>query len=518
MPFLTTLRITVWGLLWAVRWELQVQADEPLQAPSLSFKSPPDGSDIQLFSQMTLLCTPPYGAHYPMVVSLGRDIQPRVEEVTYSLRSFSSVLFYLQASAKNEGTFVCWYKISRTGEVSASSKPLNITISSLPPPIASVHPFFIPIGGNYTVYCEAPGKFFNFTLSLYVRDLLGPEAKGPPELLGSVTLEDNTRLLQAASKKMDAKAMLEYLCKMELTYNQRLYRSPFSSSALASVEEAPVRLVSQFSGTRCGGRLEVFARNAWSVVCQGANTDTLNQALARVVCRQMGCGDVAVQSVLTFSDPRPGTVFVGPVECSGEEAQLRDCRVTNVRDSCPGGKQPEIVCTDFPAVPELSVQGYGRVSSIYVHEKSPLVLSCMVTEQWMVDNGVRAEIHIQDVTSQRTFTYSTVSAGEAVTAELSPPVRPGEYACSAMFRGFNLYVESSLSNRLTVTTGTWMPPSPGVIVGALLTALIGAGMLLYMCFCRPSKESTQTPIQENTDNPITTPGAKAENPVFIQQE
>ncbi|XP_036387703.1 uncharacterized protein si:dkey-195m11.11 [Megalops cyprinoides] len=518
MSLPTTFRITVWGLLWAARWELQVQADGPLQAPTLSFKSPPDGSDIQLFSRVTLLCTPPYRAPYPMVVILGRDTQPRVEVTRYPLRSSSSALFYLQASAENEGTLVCWYNVSRTREMSASSNPLNITISSLPPPIASVDPFFIRIGGNYTVYCKASGEFFNFTLSLYVRDLLGPGADAPPELLGSVTLEDNTRLLVATSKKMDAKVMLEYLCKMELTYNQRLYQSPFSPAALASVEEAPVRLVSRFRSSRCGGRLEVFVRNAWSVVCQGANTDPLNRELARVVCREMGCGDVAIQSVLTISNPRPGTVFVGPVECSGEEARVRDCRITAVGDSYPRGKQPEIVCTDFPQAPELSVPGYGRVSSIYVHEKSPLVLSCMVTSQWMVDNGLMAELRIQDVTSQRTFTYSTVLAGEAVTTELSPPVRPGEYACYAVYHGFNLHVESKLSNRLTVTTGTWMPPSSGVIVGALLTTLIGAGILLYVCLCRSSKESSQTPAQTNTDNPASTPEATSENPVFIQEQ
>uniref|UniRef100_A0A0E9X120 Uncharacterized protein n=1 Tax=Anguilla anguilla TaxID=7936 RepID=A0A0E9X120_ANGAN len=59
-----------------------------------------------------------------------------------------------------------------------------------------------------------------------------------------------------------------------------------------------------------------------------------------------------------------------------------------------------------------------------------------------------------------------------------------------------------------------MPPSAGLIVGALLAALAGAGILVYMCVFRVTKKGSQentAPQEARVEIPVTTPWTGAEN-------
>ncbi|KAJ8359259.1 hypothetical protein SKAU_G00157840 [Synaphobranchus kaupii] len=134
----------------------------------------------------------------------------------------------------------------------------------------------------------------------------------------------------------------------------------------------------------------------------------------------------------------------------------------------------------------------------------------MLVPQWLKS----ARVVLVEVRDGRTYSGSAVSSGESETWNLQPPVRAGEYACYVTFYVFNKHAMSSLSDSVIVTTGSWYPPSTGLIVGALFTTLIGAGILVYVCICRVHKEGSQgnsAPEEAQTEISTTTPWADAEN-------
>ncbi|XP_064161478.1 uncharacterized protein si:dkey-195m11.11 isoform X1 [Anguilla rostrata] len=513
MSPLATLRITVCGILLAAGWEKVGGAEKAsagsLPVPALSFKTPVNGSDIKLFSTVVLLCTPAKETPYPIVLFLGRDTQPRTELLSFKLSTTGAVLFNLPAMAENEGNFVCWYNVSRTAETSGSSNSVNIIIASIPPPTVRVVPDFIPVGGDYMVYCNAPSQFFNITLSIYYRHLRPPVPE-EVQLLGSLAVEGAIVGVEAKRTDMPAGARVEYFCRMEVFHNQRLYKSPLSTSATATAEEAPVRLVSALPGPECAGELQMQVRGSWAPVCDDLSQPlSARAAVARVVCRQLGCGDVVLTSYKSV--PSKGVQFLmGPAKCNGTEAQLRECSLNAFLSSCYRGMQVEVVCSAFLPPPVLSVSGHGRVSSVYVYEKHPLEISCTLIAQWL--RGT--QIKLVEVTDGRIHSGSSVAHGASLTWELQPPVRPGKYACYVTLYGFNLNTQSGLSNSVIVTTGSWKPPSAGLIVGALLAALAGAGILVYMCVFRVTKKGSQentAPQEARVEIPVTTPWTGAEN-------
>ncbi|XP_061074671.1 scavenger receptor cysteine-rich type 1 protein M130 isoform X1 [Conger conger] len=379
-----------------------------------------------------------------------------------------------------------WVKEGGAEEISEPSNSVNITIPSLPPPVVLVQPDFIPVGANYSVYCQAARHFPNMTLSLYYREL---QSASPEELqlLGSLTLEGTDTVIRARLPKIAAGERVEYSCRMEVIYSQRLYRSPFSAPATATAEEAPVRLVSQFQGPVCAGKLQMFAKGSWAPVCQDRNQGPSDRdAVALVVCRQLRCGDVHQVNPTSSSPAHRGELFMGPVECSGKEANLRECSIKGLESSCYKGRVLEIVCSDFLPLPTLSVLGYGWASSVYVYEKHELEISCTLSPQGKTDAAFELEVRGQTI-----FTGPAMHPGQSVSWRLDPPVSPGEYKCYAVVYGFDYRTKSSASNSVIVTTGPWFPPSPGLIVGALITILIGVGILVYMCVCRKRKEESE---------------------------
>uniref|UniRef100_A0A3Q3MS57 Soluble scavenger receptor cysteine-rich domain-containing protein SSC5D n=1 Tax=Labrus bergylta TaxID=56723 RepID=A0A3Q3MS57_9LABR len=71
----------------------------------------------------------------------------------------------------------------------------------------------------------------------------------------------------------------------------------------------------------CEGRVEMFSNSEWGTVCD----DAWDLPDAKVVCRQMGCGDAAAARGEAFFGPGTGTILLDNLKCSGEEASLKDC-------------------------------------------------------------------------------------------------------------------------------------------------------------------------------------------------
>ncbi|XP_060911854.1 scavenger receptor cysteine-rich domain-containing group B protein [Labrus mixtus] len=96
-------------------------------------------------------------------------------------------------------------------------------------------------------------------------------------------------------------------------------RIPTTTTTIVPPSEGMVRLVD--GQHRCEGRVEMFSNSEWGTVCD----DAWDLPDAKVVCRQMGCGDAAVARGEAFFGPGTGTILLDNLKCSGEEASLKEC-------------------------------------------------------------------------------------------------------------------------------------------------------------------------------------------------
>ncbi|XP_040035549.2 scavenger receptor cysteine-rich domain-containing group B protein isoform X2 [Gasterosteus aculeatus] len=83
--------------------------------------------------------------------------------------------------------------------------------------------------------------------------------------------------------------------------------------------EGMVRLVG--GQHQCEGRVEMYSNSGWGTVCD----DAWDLPDARVVCRQLGCGEAAVARPEAFFGPGSGTILLDNLKCSGTEASLQEC-------------------------------------------------------------------------------------------------------------------------------------------------------------------------------------------------
>ncbi|XP_068457089.1 scavenger receptor cysteine-rich domain-containing group B protein [Clinocottus analis] len=83
--------------------------------------------------------------------------------------------------------------------------------------------------------------------------------------------------------------------------------------------EGMVRLVG--GQHECEGRVEMYSSSGWGTVCD----DAWDLPDARVVCRQLGCGEASVARGEAFFGPGSGTILLDNLKCSGAEASLQEC-------------------------------------------------------------------------------------------------------------------------------------------------------------------------------------------------
>ncbi|MBN3325835.1 MK14A kinase, partial [Atractosteus spatula] len=288
-----------------------------LEAPSLSFRYASDEKDIKLLSDVTLKCLIPNGAPYPVTTFLGRGIEPS-EAVSSRPNSYSSsVSFTVKAIAENEGLYTCWYNKSTRPEASNFSAPINLTISSLSPPATSLVPIFIPTGGNFTIFCEAPNELSNITLSLFRHEKDPTTGNESLSLIGSLTLPETHKAIEYKKNDVTSNLNGRFSCSMEVYFINRLLRSKNSY---------PV---------------DVFVDIEWN----------------------------------------KGPPFLGDVTCSGSERRLRDCNVGRIYASCYEFEKLAIVCKDFLPPPVISLSGYGAIKEILIIARELDTLSKVGTKQ-----------------------------------------------------------------------------------------------------------------------------------------
>ncbi|XP_041070322.1 deleted in malignant brain tumors 1 protein-like isoform X4 [Carcharodon carcharias] len=132
-----------------------------------------------------------------------------------------------------------------------------------------------------------------------------------------------------------------------------------TGSSQADPSEA-VKLRLANGGSRCAGRVEIHYRGKWGTV------DDYSWDLqdAAVVCRELGCGTAVSAPGSAHFGEGSGPVVTYNVQCSGNEAALRDCKSASWDHySWSHSADASAICSDhrFPRLVSLDSQCSGRL-------------------------------------------------------------------------------------------------------------------------------------------------------------
>ncbi|XP_078416713.1 scavenger receptor cysteine-rich type 1 protein M130-like [Cetorhinus maximus] len=116
-----------------------------------------------------------------------------------------------------------------------------------------------------------------------------------------------------------------------------------TGSSQADPSEA-VKLRLANGGSRCAGRLEIHYRGQWGTV-YGNSWDLQDAA---VVCRELGCGTADSAPGRAHFGEGSGPIVTQNVQCSGNEAALRDCKSYSWGHySWPHDNDASAICSEF---------------------------------------------------------------------------------------------------------------------------------------------------------------------------
>ncbi|XP_060112419.1 deleted in malignant brain tumors 1 protein-like [Heteronotia binoei] len=113
----------------------------------------------------------------------------------------------------------------------------------------------------------------------------------------------------------------------------------------AGVICAEVRLVG--GSTPCTGRVEVFQNQQWGTVCENG----WDMKEARVVCREVGCGDAIAAPGRAKYGQGSGPTWMNAVNCTGSEESLRKCPANpSAEHSCDHSQDASVECAEAPEI------------------------------------------------------------------------------------------------------------------------------------------------------------------------
>ena len=129
-------------------------------------------------------------------------------------------------------------------------------------------------------------------------------------------------------------------------------RRPFSCPLLMphcpislSSDSKQLRLVD--GGGPCAGRVEIFDQGSWGTICgNGWDLDD-----ARVVCRQMGCGDALNAMGSAHFGAGSGPIWLDTLDCTGKESHVWQCPFKGWGlHNCSHEKDAGVVCSGMVSV------------------------------------------------------------------------------------------------------------------------------------------------------------------------
>ncbi|XP_039630077.1 deleted in malignant brain tumors 1 protein-like [Polypterus senegalus] len=115
----------------------------------------------------------------------------------------------------------------------------------------------------------------------------------------------------------------------------------------------------------CSGRVEVFYQGQWGTVCD----DSWDLNDAKVVCRQVGCGNAISAPGSAHFGRGSGKIWMDDVACTGNESSLMLCQHRGLgKHDCSSHEDAGVICSDTKTLPRL-VNGTnscsGRVEVFY---------------------------------------------------------------------------------------------------------------------------------------------------------
>ncbi|XP_043296234.1 antigen WC1.1-like [Cervus canadensis] len=128
------------------------------------------------------------------------------------------------------------------------------------------------------------------------------------------------------------------------------------AASAASEESAPyssdsrqLRLVD--GGGPCAGRVEILDQGSWGTICDdGWDLDD-----ARVVCRQLGCGEALNATRSAHFGAGSGPIWLDDLNCTGNESHVWRCPSRGWgRHDCRHKQDAGVVCSDFLALRTVS--------------------------------------------------------------------------------------------------------------------------------------------------------------------
>ncbi|XP_015669712.1 deleted in malignant brain tumors 1 protein [Protobothrops mucrosquamatus] len=91
------------------------------------------------------------------------------------------------------------------------------------------------------------------------------------------------------------------------------------SALVTTTSSLTVRLMN--GKNRCQGRLEIFYNGDWGTVCD----DGWDLQDAKVVCRQLACGEVMEATNEAYFGQGTGNILLENVQCKGNESSIEEC-------------------------------------------------------------------------------------------------------------------------------------------------------------------------------------------------
>ncbi|KAG9277205.1 hypothetical protein AMEX_G7198 [Astyanax mexicanus] len=476
---------------------VHIESQDSLPLPTLSLDPSMNTSDIQLLSQVKLLCSIPDKAPFPVLVYIAHADNPVVNSARWpifsNLRSADVIIFTILLNPEAEGTFVCRYQSTRSKQDSGLSNSVNLVINSLPKPIMSLRPSLILLGGRYVAVCTTPADgFVNVTMRLYERPLPLTPGKEGFNFVGSRTLAPTE--IGASVNKTIAVVSTEHVCTMEVFYKGKILQSA-SIPVVAIPDELPARLYSPVrDSAACSGYLSMRVKDVWRPVCFPRSSDYQLEA-ADVVCREVNCGHALGWDTLSDGSSN----ILGTPQCTGKEKKIAECPIANVNCYNPSF---HVICSGAMPPPKFSAIGHGSASVVYLRSEESVTLSCSLESSSLTSSDW---IYLKITLNGKRMDSRHFISTDSFRYTFTPKVMEGEYSCFASpDSGFLRQSEKSNS----VYVYIYDPPPAGAVAAAVITTVAGAALLIFVCVFRKSQEELQSNAHAAaTPNPeVTQPG------------
>ncbi|KAK7906858.1 hypothetical protein WMY93_015470 [Mugilogobius chulae] len=152
-------------------------------------------------------------------------------------------------------------------------------------------------------------------------------------------------------------------CFTNATTLQQCVKNGFQASTCEHKKDAGVNCAASVrvegGSNSCSGRVEIFYKGQWGTVCD--DDWTLNNA--KVVCRQLGCGqELSAPSGAHFGRGE-GPIWLDNVECTGDELALTQCTHPEYGNhNCGHSEDASVICLGALNKPQLTLSSGPEVN------------------------------------------------------------------------------------------------------------------------------------------------------------